>query len=93
MFEDDYYKILRIREFEIRRSLLADLVVRMGFEGRWSYYEFKERYLQDFGAYLEVAAQQVVPSEPTDKKEKLWKTVSEELNKMDVILNARAAQR
>jgi len=26
MFEDDYYKILRIREFEIRRSLLADLV-------------------------------------------------------------------
>ena len=93
MFEDEYYKILRIRELEIRRSLLADLVVRMGFEGRWSYYEFKERYLQDFGAYLEVTAHEVVPSEPTDKKEKLWKTVSEELNKIDVILNARAARR
>jgi|GEM_PF-438509 len=93
IFEDEYYKILRIRELEIRHSLLADLLVRMGFEGRWSYYEFKERYLQNFGAYLEVIAQQVVPSEPIDKKEKLWKTVSEELNKIDVILNARAARR
>jgi hypothetical protein len=93
VFEDEYYKMLRIRELDIRRSLLEDLVVRMGFEGRWSYYEFKERYLQDFGAYLEVAAQQLVPSDPTDKKEKLWKTVSDELNKIDVILNARAARR
>lgn len=93
VFEDEYYKILRIRELDIRRSLLEDLVVRMGFEGRWSYYDFKERYLKSYGAYFEEGEQQVVPSEPIDDKEKLWKMASEELGKIDVILKARAARR
>jgi hypothetical protein len=93
VFEDEYYKMLRIRELDIRRSLLEDLVVRMGFEGRWSYYDFKERYFEGYGAYLEAGEQQVVPSEPTDDKEKLWKMASEELGKIDVILKARAARR
>ena len=93
MFEDEYYKILRIRELEIRRSLFADLVVRMGFEGRWSYYDFKERYLNQYGESPEDGQQQLVPSDPTDAKEKLWKDISAELNKIDVILKARVGRR
>ena len=93
VFEDEYYKMLRIRELEIRRSLLEDLVTRMGFEGRWDYFDFKERYLKSFGAYLEGGEQQTVPSEPTDQKEKLWKSISDELSKIEVILAARASQR
>lgn len=92
VFEDEYYKMLRIRELDIRRSLLEDLVTRMGFEGRWSYYDFKDRYLKRYGAYLEEGEQQVVPSEPSDDKEKLWKSASEELDKIDAILKARAAR-
>jgi hypothetical protein len=92
-FEDEYYKMLRIRELEIRRSLLEDLVTRMGCEGRWSYYDFKDRYLKRYGAYLEEGEQQAVPSEPVDDKEKLWKAVSEELDKIDLILKARASKR
>ena len=90
VFEDEYYKILRIKDLEIRSSLLNDLIVRMGFEGRWSYYDFKERYVKAHGAYLEGAEAQAVPSGPTGGKEKLWNDISEELNKIDVILKARA---
>lgn len=93
VFEDEFYKMLRIRELEIRRSLLEDLVVRMGFEGRWSYFDFKERYIKSYGAYLEEGKPQVVPSEPVEDKEKLWKKASEELDKIDVILKARASKR
>jgi hypothetical protein len=93
VFEDEYYKMLRIRELEIRRSLLEDLIARMGYQGRWSYFEFKERYLKDFGAYLEVGESVDVPSEPTSDKEKLWKRASDELVKIDMILKARAVKR
>ena len=90
VFEDEYYKILRIKDLQIRRSLFDDLIVRMGFEGRWSYYDFKERYLKAHGAYLEGSEAQAVPSGPTGGKEKLWNDISQELNKMDVIQKARA---
>ncbi|CAA6678716.1 MULTISPECIES: hypothetical protein [unclassified Lentimonas] len=90
VFEDEYYKILRIKDLQIRRSLFNDLIVRMGFEGRWSYYDFKERYLEAHGAYLEGSEAQAVPSGPTGGKEKLWNDISQELNKMDVIQKARA---
>ncbi|MFQ3240895.1 MAG: hypothetical protein ACI9JZ_000577 [Lentimonas sp.] len=90
LFEDEYYKILRVKDLQIRSSLFNDLIVRMGFEGRWSYYDFKERYLKAHGAYLEGAEAQSVPSGPTGGKEKLWNDISEELNKMDVIQKARA---
>ncbi len=93
VFEDEYYKILRIKELDIRSSLLEDLIVRMGFEGRWSYYDFKERFVANFGAYFEEGEAQAVPLEPADAKEKLWKFVSDELNKIDVILKARASRR
>jgi hypothetical protein len=92
IFEDEYYKILRIRDLEIRRSLLDDLVVRMGYEGRWSFYDFKERYLAGVGEYVDGREQQLIPSEPPNPKEKLWKMVSEELNKIDVILKARSSR-
>ena len=93
VFEDEYYKILRIKDLQIRSSLLNDLIVRMGFEGRWSYYDFKERYLKAHGAYLEGAEAQVVPSGPTGGKEKLWNDVSQELNKIEVIQKARAQKK
>ena len=93
VFEDEYYKMLRIRELELRRSLLEDLVARMGYEGRWSYYGFKARYLKRYGAYIEEGEPQAVPSEPIDDKGKLWKAVSEELDKIDLILKARASKR
>ena len=87
VFEDEYYQIIRTRELAIRRSLLEDLVVRMGYDGRWSYYAFKERYIAQYGAYL---AAEESPSVPSDQTEMLWKMASEELAKIDVILQARA---
>ena len=87
VFEDEYYQIIRTRELAIRRSLLEDLVVRMGYDGRWSYYAFKERYIAQHGAYL---AAEELPSVPSDQTEILWKMASEELAKIDVILQARA---
>lgn len=86
--EDDYYKILRIQDLDIRASLLEDLVQRMGFEGRWSYFEFKERYLEEHGKHM---GDNAVPSGPTDGKEKLWHDISGELRKIDVIQKAREA--
>ena len=93
VFEDEYYKMLRIRELDIRSSLLEDLIVRMGFEGRWEYYDFKARYEQQNGAYVKPGTKLDVPSEPADATEQLWKMASEELAKIDVILKARAKQR
>ena len=87
VFEDEYYQIIRTRELAIRRSLLEDLVVSMGYDGRWSYYAFKERYIAQHGAYL---AAEELPSVPSDQTEILWKMASEELAKIDVILQARA---
>ena len=87
VFEDEYYQIIRTRELAIRRSLLEDLVVRMGYDGRWSYYAFKERYIAQHGAYL---TEGEMPSIPLDQTEILWKMASEELAKIDVILQARA---
>ena len=86
VFEDEYYKILRGRDLEIRRSLLKDLIVRMGFEGRWEYYDFKERYLREHGEHL---SDSEIPSGPTEGREKLWHDISGELEKIDVILKAR----
>ena len=87
VFEDEYYQIIRARELAIRQSLLEDLVVRMGYDGRWSYYACKERYIAQHGAYL---AEGELPSLPIDQIEILWKMASEELAKIDVILQARA---
>jgi len=86
--EDDYYKILRIQDLDIRTSLLEDLVERMGFEGRWSYFEFKERYLEERGKHI---GDKAVPSKPTDGREKLWHDISGELRKIEVIQKAREA--
>ena len=93
VFEDEYYKMLRIRELDIRSSLLQDLIVRMGFEGRWDYYEFKAGYEEQYGAYVQPGEKLEVPSDPTDALEKLWKMASEELAKIEVILKARAQKR
>lgn len=87
VFEGEYYQIIRTRELAIRWSLLEDLVVCMGYDGRWSYYAFKERYIAKHGAYL---AAEESPSVPSDQTEMLWKMASEELAKIDVILQARA---
>lgn len=87
-FEDDYYKILRIQDLDIRASLLQDLVERMGFEGRWTYYAFKERYLEAHGAHTPDSA---VPAGPTEGKEKLWHDISGELRKIEVIQKARGS--
>lgn len=89
-FEDEYYKILRTQDLEIRKSLLKDLVARLGFEGRWEYFEYKERYLKKYGAYHNNGAE---PPQPETGNEKLWKDISQELNKIDVILKARASHR
>lgn len=89
-FEDEYYKILRTQDLTIRQSLLKDLVIRLGFEGRWEYFEYKERYLKKYGAYHDNGAE---PPQPDTGNEKLWKDISQELNKIDVILKARASQR
>lgn len=86
VFEDEYYKILRIRELDIRRSLLEDLIVKMGFEGRWDYFEYKERYIQEHGAQV---SEKDIPSGPSDGKEKLWHDASAELEKIEVIQKAR----
>lgn len=86
LLEDDYYKILRIQDLDIRKSLLENLVERMGFTGRWSYFEFKERYLQEHGAHI---GDNAVPSGPTEGKEKLWHDISGELRKIAVIQQAR----
>lgn len=89
-FEDEYYKILRIQDFAIRQSLLKDLLARLGYEGRWQYFEYKERYLKKYGAYHENGKE---PPQPETGTEKLWKDISQELNKIDVILKARASHR
>lgn len=85
-FEDEYYKILRMQDLEIRASLLKDLIARLGFEGRWNYFDYKARMLKLHGAYLE--KETAIPS-PTEGKEKLWHDISGELNKIDVIRKAR----
>jgi len=85
VFEDDYYKVLRIQDLEIRRSLLTDLVERMGFEGLWTFFEFKDRYLKAHGSHLDDSA---IPSAP-EGREKLWHDISGELKKIEVILKAR----
>ena len=86
VFEDEYYKILRVRELDIRQSLLKDLVVKMGFEGRWDYFSFKERYILEHGDHV---SGKDIPSGPTSGKEKLWHDISGELEKIEVILKAR----
>ncbi|MGJ8654296.1 MAG: hypothetical protein ACSHX8_13640 [Opitutaceae bacterium] len=90
VFEDEYYKILRIQDLDIRTSLLNDLVARMGFEGSWNYFDFKERYTKLHGAYLEPGT---IPKGPTQGKEKLWHDISGELRKIEVIKKARTHSR
>jgi hypothetical protein len=87
VFEDEYYKILSIQELEIRRSLLNDLVERMGYIGLWNYFDFKERYLKQHGADITGS---MIPRGPTEGHEKLWHDISGELNKIEVILQARS---
>lgn len=89
-FEDDYYKILRIQELEIRHSLLTDLIERMGYSGLWTYFDFKERYLEQRGMDTAVSE---IPSGPTEGREKLWHDISGELKKINVILKARTPSR
>lgn len=86
VFEDEYYKILRVRELDIRKSLLEDLVTKMGFEGRWDYFSFKERYLLEHGDHIKESE---IPSGPSEGKEKLWHDISGELEKIEVILKVR----
>ncbi len=87
VFEDEYYKILRIQDLEVRRNLLTDLTERLGFSGLWNYFEFKERYLKQRGANVEDSE---IPQGPTEGREKLWHDISGELKKIEVILKARA---
>jgi hypothetical protein len=86
IFEDEYYKILRIQDLEIRRSMLNGLIERLGFEGLWTYFDFKDRYLKQRGDHLQDSS---IPSGPTEGKEKLWHDASGELKKIEVILRAR----
>lgn len=86
IFEDEYYKILRIRELDIRQSLLEDLVTKMGYEGRWDYFAFKERYLLEHGDHIKESE---IPSGPSEGREKLWHDISGELEKIEVILKVR----
>ncbi len=88
-FEDEYYSILREQDYSIRTILLKDLIRRMGFEGRWNYFDYKERYLEKYGAYVEPDE---VPKTPTVPKEKLWLEISGELQKLDVLLKATKHQ-
>jgi hypothetical protein len=87
VFEDEYYKILRFQDLEIRRSMLNDLIERMGFTGLWDYFEYKQRYLQQFGAHVQAND---IPRGPTEGKKKLWHDISGELKKIEVMLKARA---
>jgi hypothetical protein len=86
VFEDDYYKILRIQELDIRSSLLSDLIVKMGFEGRWTYFGYKERYIKNHGSHVDGKE---IPAPPFESREKLWQDVSSELKKIEMILKAR----
>ena len=86
LFENEYYKILRIQDLDIRKSMLNDLIARMGFEGRWDYYKFKDEYLKLHGHEIDAKD---IPRGPTDGLEKLWHDVSGELDKLDVINKAR----
>lgn len=86
VFEDDYYKILRIQDFDIRSSLLNDLIVRIGFEGRWTYFDYKERYIKAHGSHVDDSA---IPAPPYESKEKLWQDISAELKKIEVVQKAR----
>ena len=90
IFEDEYYKILRIQDLDIRVSLLNDLVVRLGYQGRWTYYAYKERYMRLQGAYLESGTP---PPGPTEGREKIWHDISGELDKIEVIQQARESSR
>lgn len=85
-FEDEYYKILRIQDLDIRKSMLDDLITRMGFEDRWDFYEHKKQYLETHGAHI---PDNEVPSGPTEGREKIWHDASGELKKIDVIQSAR----
>jgi hypothetical protein len=89
VFEDEYYKILRIQDLDIRVSLLNDLVARMGFEGIWDFYDFKKRSIEKMGPQMN---ENEIPSVPTDRKEKLWHDISGELKKIDVIRKARSSR-
>lgn len=86
VFEDEYYKILRLQDLEIRRSMLHDLIERMGFTGLWDYFEYKQRYLEQYGAHVQAND---IPRGPTEGKEKLWHDISGELKKIKVMLKAR----
>jgi len=90
IFEDEYYKILRIQDLDIRVSLLKDLVARLGYDGRWTYFGYKERYMKRHGAYLEKGVQ---PPGPTKGREKLWHDISGELDKIEAIQKARQFRR
>ncbi|TVP81840.1 MAG: hypothetical protein EA353_01120 [Puniceicoccaceae bacterium] len=85
VFEDEYYKILRMQDIEIRRSLLYDLIERMGFRGLWDYFEYRQRYLDQHGAHVQ---SDEIPAGPTVGKEKLWHDISGELRKIEVMLEA-----
>jgi hypothetical protein len=85
-FEDEYYKILRIKDLEIRRSLLTDLVERMGYTGLWNYFDYKERYRQRHGEHIKDNA---IPDLADGGREKLWQNISGELKKIEFILKAR----
>lgn len=89
-YEDEYYEILRIPDLEIRRSLLLDLIERMGFKGEWTYFDFKERYLKAQGAH---PSEKDIPSGPTAGKEKVWHDASGELRKIDLILRIKEGKR
>ncbi|MGC6424875.1 MAG: hypothetical protein ACON4O_07810 [Lentimonas sp.] len=86
VFEDEYYKVLRIQDLDIRANLLEDLIQRIGFKGRWEYFAFKKRYIELHGHDL---SEGDIPRSPTDGLEKLWHDISGELEKIDAVKRAR----
>jgi hypothetical protein len=85
-YEDTYYKILRVKDLEIRRSLLTGLIEEMGYSGLWNYFDYKERYRQQHGEHLKDSD---IPDLADEGREKLWQNISGELKKIELILKAR----
>ncbi len=88
--EKRYFKILMISNLQERRSALERFIAEMGYDGLWSRESFQANYQDSFGMVVEEGRVRSAPTRPDSGRERLWYECTMEIEKIDMILKARA---
>lgn len=87
--EKRYFKILMVPHLQQRRSELETFIAELGYDGLWSKEAFQATYADSFAMVVEEGRVRQAPTRPESGKERLWYECTMEIEKIDMILNAR----